>query len=81
MPEALLLPAIRWRSILPLLFTSLAVTGSPGPATVSLVAVGSVLGGRHALKYLIVILVGTTDFVVAVATGITPALVALPAIG
>jgi hypothetical protein len=81
MPEALLFPAIRRRSIPPLLLISLAVTGSPGPATVSLVAMGSVLGARHALKYLIAIVVGTTVFVVAVATGITAALVALPAIG
>ena len=81
MPEALLFPAIRWRSIPPLMRISLAVTCSPGPATISLAAVGSVLGARHALKYLIAIIVGTAVFVVAVATGITAALVALPAIG
>jgi threonine/homoserine/homoserine lactone efflux protein len=36
---------------------------------------------RHSLKYLIGIIVGTTVVLVAVATGITAALVALPAIG
>jgi threonine/homoserine/homoserine lactone efflux protein len=36
---------------------------------------------RHSLKYLIGIIVGTTVVPVAVATGITAALLALPAIG
>lgn len=81
MPEALPVPAIRWGSIPPLLLISLAVMGSPGPATISLVAAGSVFGVRQSLKYLIGIIVGTTVVLVAVATGITAALVALPAIG
>ncbi len=81
MPDALPVAAIRWGSIAPLLLISLAVMGSPGPATISLVAVGSVFGVRHSLKYLIGIIVGTTVVLVAVATGITAALVALPAIG
>jgi|SRR6266550_1132903 len=81
MPEALLFPAIRWGSIPPLLFISLAIMGSPGPATISLVAVGSAFGVRHSFKYLIGVIVGTTVVLVAVATGITAALLALPAIG
>jgi threonine/homoserine/homoserine lactone efflux protein len=81
MPEALPVAAIRWGSIPPLLLISLAVMGSPGPATISLFAAGSVFGVRHSLKYLIGIIVGTTVVLVAVATGITAALVALPAIG
>jgi threonine/homoserine/homoserine lactone efflux protein len=40
-----------------------------------------VFGVRHSLMYLIGIIVGTTVVLVAVATGITAALVALPAIG
>jgi threonine/homoserine/homoserine lactone efflux protein len=43
--------------------------------------VGSVFGVRHSLKYLIGIIVGTAVVLVAVATGITAALLALPAIG
>jgi hypothetical protein len=78
MPEALPVAAIRWGSIPPLLLISLAVKGSPGPATISLVAVGSVFGVRHSLKYLIGIIVGTTVVLVGVATGITAALVATP---
>jgi threonine/homoserine/homoserine lactone efflux protein len=81
MPEALPVAAIRWGSIPPLLLISLAVMGSPGPATISLVALGSVFGVRRSLKYLSGIIVGTTVILVAVATGITAVLVALPAIG
>ena len=81
MPEALSVAAIRWGMIPPLLLISLALMGSPGPATISLFAAGSVYGVRHSLKYLLGIIVGTAVVLVAVATGITVALVALPATG
>jgi threonine/homoserine/homoserine lactone efflux protein len=80
-PEALLFPAIRWGSVGPLLLISLAIMGSPGPATISLIAAGSVYGVRRSLPYLAGIIVGTTIVLVAVATGITAALLAVPAIG
>jgi len=79
--EALLFPAIRWGSVGPLLLISLAIMGSPGPATISLIAAGSVYGVRRSLPYLAGIIVGTTIVLVAVATGITAALLAVPAIG
>jgi threonine/homoserine/homoserine lactone efflux protein len=81
MPEALLVAAIRWGSVGPLLLISLAIMGSPGPATISLVAAGSVHGVRRSLPYLMGIIVGTMIVLVAVATGITAALLAIPAIG
>ena len=81
MPEALLFPAIRWGSVGPLLLISLAIMGSPGPATISLVAAGAAYGVRRSLPYLSGIIVGTTIVLVAVATGITGALLAVPAIG
>ena len=81
MPEALLFPAIRWGSVGPLLLISLAIMGSPGPATISLIAAGSVYGVRRSLPYLAGIIVDTTIVLVAVATGITAALLAVPAIG
>ena len=65
MPDALPVAAIRWGSIPPLLLISLAVMGSPGPATISLVAVGSVFGVRHSLEYLIGIIAGTTVVLVS----------------
>lgn len=76
-----MLPAIRWGSLGPLLLISLAIMGSPGPATISLIAAGSVYRLRRSLPYLVGVIVGTTTVLVAVATGITAALLALPAIG
>jgi len=80
-PEVLLVDGIRWGSVGPLLFISLAIMGSPGPATISLMAAGSADGARRSLSYLIGIIVGTTIVLMAVATGITAALLAVPAIG
>ena len=80
MPELLLLTAIRWGSLGPLLLTSLAIMGSPGPATISLTAAGSAYGVRRSLGYLSGIVAGTSIVLVAVATGITAALLAAPAI-
>ena len=67
-------------SVVPLLLISLAIMGSPGPATVSLVATGSAYGRQRSLPYLIGIIAGTTIVLLAVATGITAALLAIPAI-
>jgi threonine/homoserine/homoserine lactone efflux protein len=72
---------IRWGSVGPLVLISLAIMGSPGPATISLVAAGSVRGVRRSFPYLFGIIVGTTLVLVAVATGITGALLAVPAVG
>src|SRR5438105_1626716 len=79
MPEPLL-AAIRWGSAGPLLVTSLAIMGSPGPATISLTAAGSAFGVRRSLAYLAGIVAGTTIVLVAVATGITATLLAVPAL-
>jgi threonine/homoserine/homoserine lactone efflux protein len=78
--EAPLVAAIRWGSIAPLTLASAAIMGSPGPATVSLAAVVSAYGVRRCLPYLLGLIVGTTVVLVAVATGITAALLAVPAI-
>jgi threonine/homoserine/homoserine lactone efflux protein len=72
---------IRFGSIGPLMLISLAIMGSPGPATISLVAAGSVRGLKRSFPYLFGIIVGTTLVLVAVATGLTGVLLALPAIG
>ena len=72
---------IRWGSVGPLVLISLAIMGSPGPATISLVAAGSVRGVRRSFPYLVGIIIGTALVLVAVATGITAALLAVPAIG
>jgi threonine/homoserine/homoserine lactone efflux protein len=70
---------MHWEALAPLLLTSLAVMGTPGPATISLTAVGSSFGVRRSLPYLAGIVAGTTIVLLAVATGITAALLAAPA--
>ncbi len=55
--------------------------GSPGPATISLTAVGSAHGVRRSLGYLAGIVLGTTIVLLAVASGVTAVLIALPAVG
>jgi len=72
---------IRWGSVGTLVLISLAIMGSPGPATIGLIAAGSVRGVRRSFPYLFGIIVGTTLVLVAVATGITAALLAVPALG
>jgi len=71
---------IRWGSVGPLLLTSAAIMGSPGPATISLVGASSAYGVRRSLPYLLGIILGTTIVLIAVAGGITAALLAIPAI-
>ncbi len=63
-----------------LVASSLAVMGSPGPATISLTASGSAYGVRRSLGYLAGIIAGTTGVLLAVAAGVTGALLALPAV-
>jgi threonine/homoserine/homoserine lactone efflux protein len=80
MAEPLLAAGIGWGGAGALLLTSLAIMGSPGPATISLVAAGSMHGVRRSLAYLAGIVAGTAAVLLAVATGITAALLAVPAL-
>lgn len=52
--------------------------GSPGPATISLTASGVAFGVRRSARYLAGIIAGTAIVLVAVAAGVTGALLALP---
>src|SRR5262249_7233639 len=61
-----------------LLLTSLAIMGSPGPATISLTAAGSAYGVRRAAGYLTGVVARTTAVLIAVATRITTAPLAVP---
>src|SRR5437763_15844265 len=79
--EALLFPAIRWGSVGPLLLISLAIMGSPGPATISLIAAGSVYRERRPLPSLARIIDGSTFVLLVVAPGLTAGLLAVRAIG
>jgi threonine/homoserine/homoserine lactone efflux protein len=75
-----MLPPYRWDAAGSLILTSLAIMGTPGPATISLTAAGSAYGMRRSLAYLAGIIAGTAAVLLAVATGITAALLALPAV-
>jgi threonine/homoserine/homoserine lactone efflux protein len=81
MREPLVSAAIHWESVGPLLLISVAIMGSPGPATISLLAAGSLYGLRPSLRYLIGIVVGSAIVLVAVATGVTAVLLAAPVVG
>lgn len=70
---------IEWRAIGSLVLAALAIMGTPGPATISLTVTGSAFGVRRSTRYLAGIIVGTTVVLVAVATGITAALLTIPA--
>jgi threonine/homoserine/homoserine lactone efflux protein len=70
--------SLRWASLVPLLLTSLAVMGSPGPATISLTASGVAYGVRRTARYLAGIIPGTLIVLLAVAAGLPGALLAVP---
>ena len=78
--EGLVLSAIRWGSVAPLVLAAAAVMGSPGPATISLVAVVAAYGVRRSLPYVCGLLAGSGLVLVAVATGVTATLLAVPAL-
>jgi threonine/homoserine/homoserine lactone efflux protein len=65
-------------ALLSLVLTSLIVMGSPGPATMSVTAVGAAFGFRRALPYLAGIVLGTCTVLLAVAAGLLAMLAALP---
>ena len=67
--------------VLSLLLAALAVMGSPGPATISIAAVGSAFGVARAIPYMVGLIAGTTGVLVIVALGLSAALLSLPAIG
>jgi len=66
--------AIRAQPVWPLVLTSLAIMGSPGPATISLTAAGSAYGVRRSIGYLLGIIAGTTVVLFAVALLLAPPL-------
>ncbi len=63
-----------------LVLTALAVMGSPGPSTTSLVASVIAYGMGRSLAYAAGLVVGALVVLVAIATGITAALLAVPAV-
>ncbi len=76
----LLTSSVHWAAFAPLLVTALAIMGSPGPATISLTASGAAFGVRRSARYLAGIVAGTAVVLLAVAAGVTGALLATPAL-
>jgi threonine/homoserine/homoserine lactone efflux protein len=67
-----------WRSLLTLLLASAVVMGSPGPSTMSAMAVAAAFGLRRSFRYVLGLILGTTAVLVAVATGVVAMLRAMP---
>ncbi|MEX3008618.1 LysE family translocator [Hoeflea sp. TYP-13] len=66
--------------LLLLWIAAIPLMGSPGPATMSLAAVGAAYGARRGLRFLTGIIWGTTAVLVMIATGITGLILAQPAL-
>jgi threonine/homoserine/homoserine lactone efflux protein len=64
--------------LLGFILAGLALTGSPGPATLSLAATGAAFGARRGLRYMIGIVAGVVAVMVLVASGVTGLMLALP---
>jgi threonine/homoserine/homoserine lactone efflux protein len=69
---------LRWGGLASLLVAAIAIMGSPGPATVAVTAAVSAYGPRRCLPYVLGLVAGTLVVLVAVASGVTAALLALP---
>ncbi|UVK41928.1 LysE family translocator [Mesorhizobium sp. AR07] len=78
MTEPLLSQPDLWRQLLALVLAATVVMGSPGPATISVTAVGAAFGLRHSLRYACGIIMGTIAVLVVVATGVVAVLASMP---
>ncbi|MEI9408072.1 LysE family translocator [Mesorhizobium salmacidum] len=67
-----------WRQLLALLLAATVVMGSPGPATISVTAVGAAFGLRDSLHYTGGIVLGTIAVLLVVATGVAAVLGSMP---
>lgn len=78
MTEPLLSQPEFWRPLLALVLAATVVMGSPGPATISVTAVGAAFGLRDSLRYTCGIVLGTAAVLLVVATGIVAMLGSMP---
>ncbi len=67
-----------WQQLLTLAVTSAIVMGSPGPATISVSAVGAAFGLRGSLPYTLGIVAGTIAVLLVVAGGIATLVRSMP---
>lgn len=78
MTEPLLSQPDLWGQLLALVLAALVIMGSPGPATISVTAVGAAFGLRHSLGYALGIILGTIAVLLVVATGVVAVLTVTP---
>ncbi|MGX9142792.1 LysE family translocator [Mesorhizobium sp. 128a] len=69
-----------WQQLLALVLAATVVMGSPGPATISVTAIGAAFGLRNSLRYAWGIVLGTVAVLLVVATGITAILTSMPGV-
>jgi threonine/homoserine/homoserine lactone efflux protein len=67
-----------WRPAAALVLAATVVMGSPGPATMSVTAVGAAFGWRRSLPYVGGVMLGTAAVLVVVALGLVAMLLAVP---
>lgn len=78
MTEPLLSQPDLWRQMLALVLAATVVMGSPGPATISVIAVGAAFGLSHSLRYACGIILGTIAVLLVVAAGVMAVLTSVP---
>lgn len=78
MAGGILSEAQRWQQVLALVLAATVVMGSPGPATISVTAVGAAFGLRPSLGYTSGVVLGTIAVLLIVAAGVFGALTSLP---
>jgi threonine/homoserine/homoserine lactone efflux protein len=67
-----------WQQVLQLVLAATVVMGSPGPATISVTAVGAAFGLRASLSYTWGVVLGTIAVLLVVAAGIVGMLASMP---
>jgi threonine/homoserine/homoserine lactone efflux protein len=73
-----LLDSDLWHPVLSLVLAALVVMGSPGPATISVTAIGAAFGLRRSLSYLSGIILGTSTVLLTIAAGLVSLLLSQP---
>lgn len=77
LPDA---PTVQVSAVGTLIFAALAIMGSPGPSTISLVGASVAYGVRRSTAYCLGLILGTIVVLLAAATGVTAILLARPAL-
>ncbi|TGP24828.1 MULTISPECIES: LysE family translocator [unclassified Mesorhizobium] len=69
-----------WQQLLALVLAATVVMGSPGPATISVTAIGAAFGLRPSMRYTSGVVFGTIAVLLVVAAGLAGMLASMPAL-